>query len=138
MANSPPLPTTRSLAGSARAAAAKGEPLVLMTSLAGCIYCDMVRNQHLQPMLRDGLVHAIQLDIQDRTGLILDFDGRQTSPYDLSQRWQARIAPTVLFFGPDGQELAERMVGMSLPDFYGEYLAARLDTARQRLLRHRH
>lgn len=138
MANSPPLPTTRSLAGSARAAAAKGEPLVLMTSLAGCIYCDMVRNQHLQPMLRDGLVHAIQLDIQDRTGLILDFDGRQTSPYELSQRWQARIAPTVLFFGPDGQELAERMIGMGLPDFYGEYLAARLDTARQRLLRHRH
>ncbi|MDX9967937.1 MAG: hypothetical protein RBS47_02720 [Hydrogenophaga sp.] len=133
MASSPPLPTTRSLAGSARAAAARGEPLVVMTSLAGCIYCDMVRNQHLQPMLRDGLVHAIQLDIQDRTGLILDFAGQQSSPFELAHRWEARIAPTVLFFGPDGQELAERMVGMGLPDFYGEYLNTRLDTARQRL-----
>ena len=133
MASSPPLPTTRSLAGAARAAAAKGEPLVVMTSLAGCIYCDMVRNQHLVPMLREGQVHAIQLDIQDRTGLILDFDGQQTSPSALSRRWETRIAPTVLFFGPDGQELAERLVGMGLPDFYGEYLNGRLDTARQRL-----
>lgn len=133
MTRNPPLPTTRTLAGSARAAAAKGEPLVLMTSLAGCIYCDLVRNQHLLPMLRDGQVHAVQMDIQDRSGLILDFDGRQTSPYELSQRWKARIAPTVLFFSPDGRELAERLEGMGLPDFYGGYLAARLDTARQRL-----
>lgn len=133
MPASQPLPSTRSLAGSGRAAAAKGEPLVVMTSLAGCIYCDMVRNQHLNPMLREGQIHAVQVDVQDRTGTILDFGGQQTSPAELVKRWKAPVAPTVFFFGPDGRELAERLEGMALPDFYGEYLGARLDEARRRL-----
>jgi hypothetical protein len=39
----------------------------------------------------------------------------------------------VLFFGPQGQELAERLVGVAVPDFYGEYLEARLTEARAKL-----
>ncbi|MDD3786332.1 MAG: hypothetical protein PHQ87_12355, partial [Hydrogenophaga sp.] len=117
MASSPPLPTTRSLAGSARAAAARGEPLVVMTSLAGCIYCDMVRNQHLQPMLRDGLVHAIQLDIQDRTGLILDFAGQQSSPFELAHRWEARIAPRSCSSVPTDRNWPSAWRGWACPIF---------------------
>jgi len=47
--------------------------------------------------------------------------------------WKARFTPTVLFFGPDGRELAERLVGVAVPDFYGDYLSARLSEARRKL-----
>lgn len=127
------LPAVRALAGAARAAAAKGEPLVVMATMAGCAWCEIVRRQHLGPLWRAGQVHAVELDIQDRSGVVVDFAGRSTSPHALSQHWGTRVAPTVLFFGPDGQELAERLVGVGLPDFYGEYLDARLRSARLRL-----
>jgi hypothetical protein len=127
------LPTPSSLRGAAQAAAARGEPLVVMTTLAGCPYCDLVRNHHLLPMRRDGLVHAVELDIRDRRSNLQGFAGENTTPAAQVTAWKARFAPTVLFFGPQGQELAERLVGMAVPDFYGEYLDARLREARSKL-----
>jgi len=56
-----------------------------------------------------------------------------TTPAEQARNWKARFTPTVLFFGPDGRELAERLVGIAVPDFYGEYLEARLVEARRKL-----
>jgi hypothetical protein len=39
----------------------------------------------------------------------------------------------VLFVGSQGQELAERLVGIAVPDFYASYLEQRLATARKAL-----
>lgn len=127
------LPSPTSLRAAAQAAAAKGEPLVLMTTLAGCPYCDLVRNNYLLPMQRAGQVQAVQLDIRDRRSNLQDFAGNTTTPAEQISAWKARFAPTVLFFGPLGQELAERLVGVAVPDFYGAYLEARLAEARSKL-----
>lgn len=131
--NHPALPSPASLRGPAQAAAARGEPLVVMTTLTGCPYCDLVRNHHLLPMLRQGQVHAIQIDVRDRTSTLQGFDGSMTTPADQAKAWKARFAPTVLFLGPKGDELAERLVGVAVADFYGEYLNERLQQARARL-----
>lgn len=127
------LPSPASLRGAALAAAAKGEPLVVMTSLTGCPFCDIVRQHHLLPMLREGQVHAVQLDTRDRTTSVQGFGGELSTPAALTDNWKARFAPTVLFFDANGRELAERLVGVAVPDFYGEYLEARLAQARARL-----
>jgi hypothetical protein len=74
------LPTTDSLPAAARAAAAQGQPLVVMTTLKGCPFCDVVRNNYLGPMLRQGQVVAIQLDMTDRTSALTGFDGKPTTP----------------------------------------------------------
>lgn len=127
------LPSPASLRGAAQAAAALGEPLVVMTTLTGCPYCDLVRNHHLLPMRREGKVQAVQIDVRDRTSNLQGFNGDNTTPAEQARVWKARFAPTVLFLGPQGQELAERLVGVAVPDFYGEYLDARLTAARARL-----
>lgn len=106
---------------------------MVMTTLAGCPYCQLVREHHLLPMLREGKVQAIQIDTRDRTRNLQGFDGSMTTPADQATAWKARFAPTVLFLGSQGQELAERLVGVAVPDFYGEYLDARLQQARARL-----
>ena len=127
------LPTTDSLPAAARAAAAQGQPLVVMTTLKGCPFCDVVRNNYLGPMLRQGQVVAIQLDMTDRTSALTGFDGKPTTPAAQVTAWKARLAPTVLFLGTDGRELAERLRGVAVQDMFGAYLDMRLSESRKLL-----
>ena len=106
----------------------QGQPLVVMVSLEGCPFCRIARQSHLAPMYREG--HPIvQVDMRSPQA-VRDFDGRMTTHDALVQRWRIPIAPTLLFFGPAGREVAERMEGAYQPDFYGPYLDERLETAR--------
>jgi hypothetical protein len=75
----------------------------------------------------------VQVDVRDRRTLLQGFQGESASPAELVASWKAKFAPTVLFFGARGEELAERLEGVAVPDFYGEYLAARLEQARLKL-----
>lgn len=128
-----PLPTPKSLRAAADATAARGEPLVVMVTLRGCVYCELVRNSYLLPLMREGRLIAVQIDFQDKVTPIQDFGGRTTTPAVLVDEWKVRLTPTVFFFGPDGRELAERLEGVTSTDFYGSYLDDRLDTARSKL-----
>jgi hypothetical protein len=54
-----------------------------------------------------------------------------TSAAAQTKAWKATFTPTVLFLGPQGQALAEPLVGAAIPDFYGAYLDERLVLARR-------
>jgi hypothetical protein len=104
-----------------------------MTTLAGCPWCDIVRQQYLVPMNKAKQLFAFELDVRDRNSRLQAFDGSFTTPSDQTRAWKARFAPTVLFFDAKGQEIAERLVGVAVPDFYGSYLESRLAEAKTRL-----
>ncbi len=127
------LPVPASLQAEARAAAARGEPLVVMVTLAGCAFCDVVRGHYLGPMRQRGEVVAVQVDMLDRRTPLQDLHGRATTGYELARAWRVRVAPTVLFLDAQGRELAERLEGMGVADFYGPYLEQRLTQARAQL-----
>ncbi len=128
-----PLPTPTSLRAVAAEAAQKGEPLVVLVSLPGCVWCEMVRRSYLAPMRSEGL-SAWQITVNDSKSAVQGFDGKATTQAQVAQRYQARLTPTVLFLGPRGQELAERISGVASPDFYGAVLDDRLVQARKALL----
>jgi hypothetical protein len=127
------LPTTTSLRQSAERAVSAGQPLIIMTTLAGCPWCDIVRQQYLVPMNKAKQLFAFELDVRDRNSRLQAFDGSFTTPSDQTRAWKARFAPTVMFFDAKGQEIAERLVGVAVPDFYGSYLESRLAEAKARL-----
>ncbi|HEY3048298.1 MAG TPA: hypothetical protein VGJ72_12680, partial [Polaromonas sp.] len=127
------LPVPGSLPQAAMAAAAKNEPLVLLVSLPGCPYCELVRRNYLLPARHEAGLQAWQLNITDRTTPLIGFDGKASSAAAQISAWKANFTPTVLFLGERGQELAERLVGVAVPDFYGAYLEERLTTARKAL-----
>ena len=106
---------------------------MVMTTLEGCPYCEVVRNHYLLPMQMSGEIDAVQIDVLDKRRNLQDFEGGLVSPADQARAWKARFTPTVLFFDARGREVAERLVGMALPDFYGAYLDARLREARTKL-----
>ncbi|GAB4208559.1 MAG: hypothetical protein Fur0019_14440 [Tibeticola sp.] len=110
----------------------RGEPLVVMVSLEGCPFCVVARDHYLAPLYAEGRIEVVQVDKRSRRTAV-DFDGKPTTHDELSNRWGARVAPTVLFFGRGGKEVAERLVGGYLPDFYAAYLDERLAQGRKAL-----
>lgn len=125
------LPALASLRDEVAAASRKGQPLVVMASLDGCPHCHVAREHHLLPLASQGLP-VVQVDWRSSRTL-RDFGGVEATHDQMIRRWGLTVAPTLLFFGPGGREVAERMVGTYLPDFYGAYLADRLDAARRAL-----
>lgn len=126
------LPVPASLPDAARAAVARGEPLVLLVSLPACPYCELVRRNYLLPMRADGLA-AWQVSISDKIQPVRDFNGQASSGAALAAQWKVGVTPTVLFFDGKGVEIATRLEGIAVPDFYGAYLDDALVTARKRL-----
>jgi len=124
----PGLPTSSSLQQELSDALAAGKPLVVMVSLDGCVFCRALRQSYLVPMHRDEGLAVVQVDMQivQRTRTLT---GAETTHGQLVRSWGVTIAPTVLFFGRGGMEVAERLVGTYNADFYGAYLDERLATA---------
>jgi hypothetical protein len=122
------LPAPASLASELAAALQASQPLVVMASLDGCPFCRIVRDTQLAPLQRQGLP-VVQLDMGSAQP-VRGFDGTASTHERLLREWKVGVAPTVLFFGRDGREVADRLAGASIPDFYGAYLDERLRIAR--------
>jgi thioredoxin-related protein len=122
-----------SLKAAAQAAVRQGHPLVVMTTLKGCPFCDLVRDRFLQPALSAGRLFAIQVDIRDRQTPLQDFQGNTRTGSDMAREWKARFAPTVMFFDAQGRELTERLVGVAVADFYDDYLWQHIAQAQRKL-----
>ena len=123
------LPTTASLSDELTQALKKGGPLVVMVSLDGCPFCKVARENYLGPLREQQGLHVVQVEMRSRHE-ITDFKGAALSQDELTRVWNIKVAPTVLFFGRGGVEVAERLVGGYIPDFYGAYLDERLRLAR--------
>ncbi len=95
------------------------------------MFCRQARQSHLAPMHKAGVI-IVQVDLRSQQA-VLDFTGKPTTHDQLTRDWKVSIAPTLLFFGPGGKEVAERMEGAYLPDFYGPYLEERLAVGRKSL-----
>lgn len=126
------LPASGSLVQELALAQKLRQPLIVMVSLHGCPFCEVVRNSHLAPMLHRQGLPVVQVDMQSQAKT-QDFAGKAVTHDQLVRNWRVTIAPTVLFFGKGGVEIAERMEGGYLPDFYGSYLDDRLAAARSKI-----
>ena len=123
----PALPMPGSLASALEAALVRNRALVMMVSLPGCPWCKLVRQSYLAPLLAEGQP-VIEMDMQDQRGIV-GFDGAATTAVRLAESLRVRVAPTVLFLGRGGRELAPRLTGVTSEDFYGAYLQDRVDAA---------
>jgi hypothetical protein len=123
------LPSTDSLAASLEQALQAKQPLVVMVSLHGCPFCKVVRENYLHPLRATGL-QVVQIDMRNPRVLV-DFDGSSLTQDAWVKKQNIKLAPTVLFFGAQGREVASRLKGAYLPDFYGAYLDEQLAAARK-------
>lgn len=124
------LPPAASLRQEIAGAVQQRKALVVMVSLDGCPFCRIARESHLLPLLRDGQP-LVQVDMNSPRPLV-DALGRASTHGAQVAAWKIRVAPTLLFLGADGRELAPRLEGAGIPDFYGAYVEERVATANRR------
>lgn len=124
------LPQVVSLTDSLDGALRRGEPLLVLVSLKGCPFCEVARNHYLGPLRTQAQIEIVQVDMGSARP-VHNFQGQPLTQDQLIRNWRIKVAPTVLFFGRGGVEVAERLVGGSTSDFYGAYLDQRLETARR-------
>ena len=122
------LPTSQSLQHDLALALARKQPLVVMASLHGCPFCKIVREHYLLPLQQSGAL-VTQIHFLSREPL-QSWDGTATTHGDMVRQLGIEVAPTVLFHGAGRREVADRLIGSSIPDFYGAYLDERMKTAR--------
>ena len=125
------LPLSVSLRDELAVALKARQPLVVMVSLHRCPWCQAVRNNYLAPMHAQEGLPVVQVDMRSaapsRTPV-----GAATTHDALVRGWGVKVAPTLLFLGPGGAEVAERLVG-GATDFYAASLDKRLAQGRQAL-----
>jgi thioredoxin-related protein len=130
MSNAITLPPATSLPDELALALAAGSPLVVMVSLEGCPFCKVVRESYLAPMRQEQRLPVVQVDMRSPRS-VKNFNGSPATHEALIAAWDIQVAPTVLFFGRQGVEVAQRLVGGYIPDFYGAYLEQRLEAGRR-------
>lgn len=123
-------PPATDLHAEAAQAARLGGPLVVLYSRRDCKYCETVKRDYLkplasQPRYRDKLL--IRQINQDSDQPLLDFRGEQTTHARFAASEKIKLVPVVAFYGPNGQRLAESIVGARLPDFYPSYLETAIE-----------
>ncbi|MCM2329373.1 MAG: hypothetical protein NDI88_15950 [Lysobacter sp.] len=130
------VPLATDLGADGRLSRRRKIPIVILFSLPGCPYCEIVRRSHLNPMLRDpaqaGRAIIRQIDVGSDLR-ITGFKGERTTHEAIARAHDVRSAPVVAFWDGAGLPVADPLKGMLLPDFYSAYLDAALETARTRL-----
>jgi len=124
------MPLASDLRNEAAQAQAACIPVLLEFAADSCEYCVLLEEEVLKPMLLNRaydqrvLVRKVALDGAAR---LRDFDGQSVNAAGLAKRYRVTVTPTLIFVGNRGEELAERMVGVTTLEFYGGYLDQALD-----------
>ena len=109
----------------------KGVPLVVMFSQEGCIYCSIVREDFLKPMLISGeyknkaLIREVKIDSFEE---IRNFDGKMIPVDELATFYRAYLTPTVIVFDSYGKP-HHRILGLVNEHYYSSELDAGIDKA---------
>ena len=130
------IPEARDLQALARLAAKRRLPILLAFMSEDCPYCQRVASEFLEPMRISGeyddKVLMVKVSLNGE-GLLRDFDGSRVTPQALAERYGVEMVPTLVLVDPRGREIAERLVGLTTPDFYGGYLDASIEVALRRM-----
>ncbi len=98
--------------------------LVVLITAPDCSFCEYVKLNHIEPMIRNGEFANIAIVRElDLAGLsFTDFSGRSIDPGDFARRYDAEFSPSILFLAADGSQLHEPIIGVGNREYYGYYL----------------
>lgn len=124
-AQNPDLPAAVDLRADAEQARRGNQPLIVLFSRRDCTYCETIRRSYLKPLAGDprhrNRIVVRQIN-QDSDAALTDFRGEITTHARFANSEKIKLVPVVAFYGRDGKQLAEPIIGTRLPDFYQSYL----------------
>lgn len=99
--------------------------VVVLFSADYCRYCETVQYDYLEPMSRlddyknKVVMRKVEISSYDD---MLDFQGKKKPQRHFAGDTGVRMVPTVAVFDSQGRMLAKPVVGLAIPDYYGQYL----------------
>ena len=126
------LTEARDMSADGKLARKDGMPILLLVSQLTCPFCEQIKREILHPMVVAGdyrgelLIRELYMDTHGR---IRDFKGQYVDNGQFAHGYGVYLTPTLLFLGPDGRELTERMVGINTPEFYFYYVDQAIQSA---------
>lgn len=134
--DAPQLVPLKNLQSDLKLSAQTERPLLVMFSTSHCGFCSQVKEEFLQPILRNAAYDEtviIRLVEVDDDLPVRALDGSSIDYSTLADNYQVNFYPTILMLGPGGEELAKRLIGITTVDFYGAYLDRAIHQARENL-----
>ena len=111
-------------------------PMVIMVSQFSCVYCEKLREQVLLPLLKSGafddkaLIRELLIDPDE---FVTELNGNTSTGRQVATQYIDNIVtPTILIIDSSGNEVVERIVGISNIDFYSAYLEKQINAAYQK------
>jgi thioredoxin-related protein len=124
--------TSRDWSVEASSARGAGIPIMVIFTADSCGYCTRLRDEVLQPLLRQGAlknkVLIREFDI-DNGGKVTDFDGERIRSRIFVSRYEIYATPTVVLVDHLGRPLTEPIVGFNDADAYTEFLDHAISSA---------
>ncbi|MGD8910098.1 MAG: thioredoxin fold domain-containing protein [Chromatiales bacterium] len=112
-------------------------PILLMISQYHCSFCELMKREVLNPMRISGdytdrvLMRELLIDPGET---VTNFDGHREAAESFSSRYQVQVTPTLLFLDGDGNEVAERILGINTIDYLLFYIEEAIETATKTML----
>lgn len=111
--------------------------LVLITEISNCPFCAKIKELFLGPLSLAPefgpyiSIASINLESSEK---LVGFDGKVVTQDKWAQQMGVDFSPTVLVLNPKtGKRLADDLVGLATPDFYGFYLEQNINKGKQSL-----
>jgi thioredoxin-related protein len=127
-----PLTEATDLAADAITARKEQKIILLLVSQQHCPYCTVVKKQVLLPM-NGSREYTDRLIIRelfiDLGTSVRSFQGDLQKSRDLAYGYGVDLTPTLLFLGPNGEELTSRRTGVGNMEYYHYLLDKSIDEA---------
>jgi thioredoxin-related protein len=133
-----PIIEATDLAADAAIARKEEKIILLLISQHNCPYCAVIKKQVLLPMNSSGeyddklIIRELFIDLGTS---VRSFQGETRKSRDFAYGYDVTLTPTLLFLGPNGEELTDRRVGVGNMEYYHYLLDRGIEEALPKLRR---
>lgn len=107
-------------------------PMLTFFHATYCSYCRTVDDEFLQTMAKDEsyrdrlIIRRVEIDSDTPE---IEWQGTSYTPVEFARLQGVQLVPEVIYFAPDGRQVVDELKGVTVPDFYPQYLDQRLRAA---------
>ncbi len=132
-----PLPLIVDMQKTPKVAKAHKVPIVLFVTASWCHYCHKLKENIIEPLITQTNIESYaefrEVILDKKNWHLKDFQGHLTDMKTFAKTLNAGFTPTTLFLDPNGNEIAERIVGLTLEEYYPYYLEEGINLSLKKL-----
>lgn len=111
-------------------------PILIMFSQKNCVYCSILEEDYLRPMLKSGdygekvIIRKVRIDSYET---LRNFDGSEIVADQFASQYRAYVTPTMVFLDHTGKELTKRLMGVGTEGYFAAEIDKAIDTSLSRI-----